>query len=66
MFPNWSGLDPKALNLGNPKKDYPAIREAAVNLLKGRHLSDILTASYDRLFVDEYQDCGLHQHAIVG
>jgi hypothetical protein len=66
LFPKRSGLNPDVLNLSNPAKDYPTIRMAAVGLLKGQHLSDILRASYDRLFVDEYQDCGLHQHAIVG
>jgi len=65
MFPRRSGLDPNVLKLANPAKDYPAIREAAAKLLKGGHLSDILAASYSRLFVDEYQDCGLYQHVIV-
>ena len=43
----------------------PAIRAAACNLLSGKHINEILAASYDRLIVDEYQDCNLAQHAMV-
>lgn len=64
-FPHRSGHDPAILQLANPRSDYPAIRDAAVNLLAGDHLNDILPATYDRLFVDEYQDCSLVQHALA-
>lgn len=65
MFPRRSGHDPAILQLANPGADYPAIRQAAVALLEAGHLGDILRASYDRLFVDEYQDCSLVQHALA-
>ena len=65
MFPERSGSDPKILHLGNPKTDYRAIREAAWKLLKAGHVQDLLTATYARLIVDEYQDCSVSQHAIV-
>lgn len=64
-FPKRSGHDPAILELSNPSSDYPAIRDAAVTLLQAGHLSDILPATYDRLFVDEYQDCSLIQHALA-
>jgi hypothetical protein len=65
IFPERSNIDPDILKLANPKKDYPAIRDAAWQLLKGGHVQDVLAASYARLIVDEYQDCSVPQHAIV-
>jgi DNA helicase-2/ATP-dependent DNA helicase PcrA len=65
MFPMRSGHDPAILELVRPSSDYPAIREAATMLLKAGHLNDVLPATYDRLFVDEYQDCSLIQHALA-
>ena len=64
-FPMRSGHDPAILDLATPRTDYPAIRRAAWTLLKAGHLSDALKASYERLIVDEYQDCSVPQHAIV-
>lgn len=61
MFPLRSGATPEALN----KPDYPAIKDAIIRLLKGRHIDDILAANYSRLLVDEYQDCLQKQHAVV-
>ncbi len=65
MFPARSGTDPAILKLANPSQDYPAIRDAAWQLLKSGHVLDILAASFSRLIVDEYQDCSIPQHAIV-
>src|SRR5690606_13795416 len=64
-FPRRSGINPRVLELTNPGRDYPAIRAAAIAALEGRHLDDVLSATYARLFVDEYQDCSLTQHRIV-
>jgi len=64
-FPARSGHDPQILKLARPGQDYPAIREAAHRLLAGGHLNDVLPATYERLIVDEYQDCQLPQHDIV-
>jgi hypothetical protein len=64
-FPKRSGHDPAILELVHPGSDYQAIRETAVKLLDAGHLSDVLPATYDRLFVDEYQDCSLVQHALA-
>ena len=65
LFPKRSEIDPAILKLANPKSDYPAIRNAAWQLLKAGHVQDILAASYARLLVDEYQDCSVSQHAII-
>lgn len=65
LFPKRSSHDPAILKLQNPKTHYPAIRRAAAVLLRSGHLSDVLAATYDRLIVDEYQDCSELQHAIV-
>lgn len=65
-FPARSGHDPQVLRLENRNTDYPAIREAARRLLKQGDISDALRATYGRLIVDEYQDCTIAQHNIVG
>ena len=65
MFPARSAHDREILTLRTPATHYPAIRDAAVSLLKDGHIRDVLDASYARLIVDEYQDCGLAQHALV-
>lgn len=65
VFPMRSGIPSDALKLANPKRDYPLIRAAAAKLLAGKHIDDILQASYSHLIVDEYQDCSFYQHAII-
>jgi AAA domain len=65
MFPRRSGHDPTLLKLANPGTDYPNIRVAAAKLLKAGHVNDVVHASYDRLIVDEYQDCSIRQHAMI-
>lgn len=64
-FPIRSEINPTILLLQNPGTDYPAIREAAIKLLRSENVNDILQASYSRIIVDEYQDCSMRQHAIV-
>ena len=65
LFPKRGGHDPAILSVTNPKAHYPAIRYAAAVLLRHGHINDVLAATYDRLVVDEYQDCSEVQHAIV-
>lgn len=65
MFPKRGAYDPEILQLTNPGAHYPAIRDAAGCLLQAGHLNDVLAATYERLIVDEYQDCAIPQHAIV-
>lgn len=64
-FPHRSGHNPRILEVNDPRNDYPAIRIAASQLLRARHVSEPLRATYARLIVDEYQDCSMVQHAIV-
>lgn len=58
-FPGRSGHNPAILELQRPNTDYPAIRDAARQLLVAGHLRQPLSATYARLLVDEYQDCNL-------
>lgn len=64
-FPARSRYNPQILQLNNPRTDYPAIREAARQLLNSGHLAQPIRSTYARLLVDEYQDCNLPQHGIV-
>ncbi len=65
MFPQRSGCHANVLELKNPGRDYPTIRNAAIELLCGNHITDLIAATYSRLIVDEYQDCSRPQHAII-
>lgn len=65
-FPARSGHNPSILKLENPGRDYPAIRNAAWRLLSQNDITDALQATYSCLIVDEYQDCTLPQHNIIG
>ena len=64
-FPARSAHNADLLQLAHPRTDYPIIRVTAAKLLETGHVNDILTASYARLIVDEYQDCSIRQHAVV-
>jgi DNA helicase-2/ATP-dependent DNA helicase PcrA len=64
MFPQRAAHDPQIIQSQRP--NYPKIREAAFELLKAGHINDVIEASYTRLLVDEYQDCSIRQHYIVG
>jgi DNA helicase-2/ATP-dependent DNA helicase PcrA len=66
MFPKRAGHDQSLLDLAHPATHYPNIRVAAARLLKTGHVNDVLSASFARLIVDEYQDCSVRQHALVG
>lgn len=59
LFPRRSGHDPEILTVSNARQHYPAIRNAARGLLAAGHINDVLAATYDRLIVDEYQDCAV-------
>ena len=65
LFPLRGNYSPDILTVSDPRQHYPAIRKATHELLEAGHISDILRASYNRLIVDEYQDCTEQQHAIV-
>lgn len=61
-FPMRAGPLPDA---ANPRVFYPAVRAACLRLLTSHSLDAALRSTYGRVFVDEYQDCGPEQHAIV-
>lgn len=62
-FPKRSGLDPAVVESASP--NYPAIRVATNRLLAGGHIHEPLAASYEKLIVDEYQDCTVSQHEMI-
>jgi len=65
LFPSRGGHDPAILSVTNPRAHYPAIRNAAGRLLQSGHINEVLGATYERMIVDEYQDCSQVQHGIV-
>lgn len=62
QFPMRAGPLPDA---ANSRVFYPGVRAACLQLLASHALDATLRGTYGRLFVDEYQDCGPDQHAIV-
>lgn len=44
---------------------FPFILEQAKNILKINPIKDVIKASYNGLFVDEYQDCTVCQHNFI-
>lgn len=45
--------------------DYPTTQDAAVAMVESGVLAPILRATYERLVVDEYQDCSMRQHRLI-
>ena len=64
-FPFRSGINPKILEVQDPRNDYDSIKFHALKLLNEYHVDDVISANYSRLLVDEYQDCMKPQHDIV-
>lgn len=60
-YPLTSGWD-KAQPTGG---DWPLVRVAAARWLRTSAAEQVLTASYDGVYVDEYQDCTSGQHELV-
>lgn len=44
---------------------YPNLRNHVLSYIAGENLTEIVQATYSRIFVDEYQDCGLLQHQLI-
>jgi hypothetical protein len=65
LFPRRSEIAQHHLEISNAWEDYPAIKLAIRRLLSGRHIDEMIFATYDRVIVDEYQDCEPNQHAVV-
>ncbi len=60
-FPQLSGM----VIAGLARMDYPALRKAALQAVTSTALDRPLLATYQRLIVDEYQDCCHDQHALI-
>ncbi|WP_338567390.1 UvrD-helicase domain-containing protein [Erwinia sp. E_sp_B01_3] len=59
------GLCPLDVGSENPTVFYPSLRRAVRNLVVNGNISEIITATYSRLLVDEYQDCNSEQHELT-
>lgn len=61
-FPKLAGHPPR-----NPKQsaEWNQVYQGALNVLSNPTTQRIVQASYDRIFIDEYQDCEGYQHAIA-
>ncbi|WP_186091543.1 UvrD-helicase domain-containing protein [Burkholderia gladioli] len=46
-------------------RDWPTVVQAATRLIESGAITSVLTASYDGVLVDEYQDCTVHHHSLV-
>jgi hypothetical protein len=60
-FPQRSGLttpEPRG-------QEWTAVYGAAAQLVGGGFITSVLKASYQRVLVDEYQDCTVEQHALI-
>jgi DNA helicase-2/ATP-dependent DNA helicase PcrA len=49
----------------NPRSFYPEIRLSVLRFLVAGGINEIISSSYSRLLVDEYQDCDINQHNLV-
>ncbi|AZD36445.1 hypothetical protein C4K22_3704 [Pseudomonas chlororaphis subsp. aurantiaca] len=59
-FPRLANFPP-----ANPRgAQWNQIYESAAHILQSRVVQTVIRASYDRILIDEYQDCELHQHGI--
>ncbi len=61
-FPNRSGIsavEPKST------AEWDAVYNAAVKLIDSGAVDGVIASSYGGCFVDEYQDCTKHQHAVI-
>lgn len=45
--------------------EWNSLYTGGLDVLSVSPVRDVIAASYDRLLVDEYQDCDLHQHRLV-
>jgi AAA domain len=59
---------PQRSSLTTPEprgQEWTAVYGAAAQLVGGGFISSVLSASYQRVLVDEYQDCTVEQHALI-
>ncbi|WP_315719637.1 MULTISPECIES: UvrD-helicase domain-containing protein [unclassified Bradyrhizobium] len=60
-FPQRSGIATT-----EPRSDnWPSVYSAAKRLVEGNFISGVLKQSYQRVLVDEYQDCTVAQHDLI-
>lgn len=61
-YPALSGIDGQQPKGG---ADWRSVYRGAVRVLESRAIAQVVQRSYDGIFVDEYQDCTISQHAVI-
>ncbi|PXX10803.1 DNA helicase-2/ATP-dependent DNA helicase PcrA [Paraburkholderia tropica] len=61
-YPHASGLPEDWSARG---RDWSAVVRAATRLIESNAITSVLTASYDGVLIDEYQDCTANHHRLV-
>jgi len=61
-YPTLSGI---SFTSPTEKQHYAELYDAAISALDRRHLRNMVTATYKRIYVDEYQDCTARQHGLL-
>lgn len=60
---------PKTSRISTPvpvtNADWDELYPVATELVASKTIDDVLSVSYSRIFVDEYQDCTADQHALI-
>ena len=62
---SYSGTSGWEIERPDDNEQWGALYEACASLLDREFIRRIVRASYDGLYVDEYQDCSIAQHGIV-
>ena len=62
---SYSGTSGWEIDRPDDNEQWGALYEACARLLDHEFIRRIVRASYDGLYVDEYQDCSIAQHGIV-
>lgn len=65
-YPGLAGIGRNTLDLMKAGGDvWGEVTQGAIRLLSNRHIQRTIAASYDGVFIDEYQDCTTDQHEFV-
>jgi hypothetical protein len=62
-YPSLSGL--KVTDPASAEFDWTQVHGAAVECIRRKSVSDVVSRSYAGVFVDEYQDCTVDQHELI-
>lgn len=58
------GVAKPPLSMPTKSSEWEQLYAGALLALKVKAIRDVIAASYDKILIDEYQDCNRHQHAL--